>query len=81
MKDPYKIMLSPVVSEKGTRLSDSDNKYIFKVDRSANKIDVRRAIEQIYKVHVSQVNTMIVRGKTKRYRWQRGKTPDWKKAM
>ena len=73
MKDPYSIVKSPVISEKGTRLSDEENKYIFKVDRRASKIDIRRAIEQIYKVHVACVNTMIVRGKIKRYRWQRGK--------
>lgn len=81
MKDPYSIVKSPVISEKGTRLSEEENKYVFRVDRQANKIDIRRAIEQIYKVHVACVNTMIVRGKIKRYRWQRGKMPDWKKAV
>ena len=81
MKDPYSIVKSPVISEKSTRLSEEENKYVFKVDRQANKIDIRRAVEQIYKVHVACVNTMIVRGKIKRYRWKRGKMPDWKKAV
>ena len=81
MKDPSSRVKSPVISEKSTRLSEEENKYVFKVDRQANKIDIRRAVEQIYKVHVACVNTMIVRGKIKRYRWQRGKMPDWKKAV
>ncbi len=81
MKDSFSIVQSPIISEKGTRLSDTENKYIFKVNPRANKIEIKRAIERIYKVHVARVNTMNVRGKPKRYRLQRGKAPDWKKAV
>ena len=81
MKDPYDIVLSPVITEKGTRLTDEQNKFLFKVSPSANKIEIRRAVEQIYKVKVAAVNTMNVRGKTRRYRASRGKESDWKKAV
>lgn len=81
MKNPYDIVCSPVISEKGTRLTEAQNKYLFKVDNNANKIEIRRAVEQIYKVHVAKVNTMTVHGKMKRYRNTRGKAPDWKKAI
>jgi len=81
MKEPYRIVLSPVISEKGTRLTEENNKYLFRVANWANKIDIKRAVESIYKVRVDCVNTMTVHGKTKRYRYTRGKTPDWKKAI
>ena len=57
------------------------NKYLFWVDRSANKIEIGKAIEEIYKVKVSAVNTIMMRGKLKRVRYAMGKTPDWKKAI
>jgi large subunit ribosomal protein L23 len=81
MKEPYTIVLNPVISEKGTRLTDEQNKYLFRVDAAANKIEIKRAIEQIYKVQVAAVNTMTVHGKIKRFRNTRGRTPDWKKAV
>lgn len=81
MKEAYTIIFSPVISEKGTRLTEEQNKYLFKVNKDANKIEIKRAIEQIYKVQVAAVNTMTVHGKIKRFRYTRGKTPDWKKAV
>lgn len=80
MKDPYSIVKYPVITEKGTQLGPQ-NKYLFSVDIKANKIEIKKAIEEIYKVKVARVNTMKVRGKKRRVRFQEGKTPDWKKAI
>ena len=77
MKEPYSIVKSLLRTEKGTELGVL-NKYIFWVDKKANKIEIKRAIEDIYKVRVDSVNTLMMRGKTKRVRYQEGKTPDWK---
>ncbi len=60
---------------------ESMGKYLFLVDSSANKIQIRRAVEQLYKVKVSAVNTFVSAGKLKRVRYQIGKTPDLKKAV
>jgi large subunit ribosomal protein L23 len=59
----------------------AENKYLFLVDRSSNKIEIKKAVEDIYKVKVSGVNTVMMRGKSKRVRYAIGKTPDWKKAI
>lgn len=80
MKDPYIIIKSLLRTEKGTELG-MFNKYLFWVDRNANKIEIKTAIEDIYKVRVTGVNTQTVRGKVKRVRYQEGHTADWKKAV
>ena len=56
-------------------------KYLFWVDKAANKIEIKKAVEEIYKVKVKSVNTLTMRGKKKRVRFIEGKTPDWKKAV
>lgn len=81
MKDEYDIVRYPILSEKGTRLSEEENKYIFRASRRANKIEIKLAIEKLYKVRVKDVNTMNVRGKKKRMGMVVGKRPDWKKAI
>lgn len=60
---------------------EPQGKYLFLVDKSANKLQIKHAVEEIYKVKVAQVNTLISSGKLKRVRHQLGKTPDIKKAM
>lgn len=75
----YDIIKALVRTEKST-LSEPQGKYLFLVSNTANKIQVRRAVEEIYKVKVEDVNTTIVRGKMKRVRHQIGKVPDYKKA-
>ncbi|MDD4879109.1 MAG: 50S ribosomal protein L23 [Candidatus Omnitrophica bacterium] len=57
------------------------NKYIFEVDKRANKTEIRKAVEIAYKVKVKDVNTMVMSGKWRRVRFKPGKTPDWKKAI
>ena len=70
------------MTEKGTRLTASDNQYQFRVAPGANKLEIRRAVEQVFGVHVTQVRTMNRKGKAKRTRSQRpGRTPDWKRAI
>ena len=79
MHSPYDIIITLIHSEKGSRI-ESDGCYQFYVAKSASKIDIKRAVEKIYKVKVVDVNTVMVRGKMKRVRTQAGKQPDWKKA-
>jgi len=79
--DPYKIIKRPVISEKSTILSERDNKYVFEVSLDANKIQIKKAVEDIFKVGVTKVRTMRMRGKLKRVRLQYGRTPEWKKAI
>lgn len=76
----YKIIHSLLHTEKGTALG-SFNKYIFEVDLKAGKSEIKKAVEEIYKVKVKKVNTMIAPGKWRKVRFKPGKTPDWKKAV
>ena len=80
MRNPYDVVKGMLRTEKGAGLM-SLNKYLFWVDRSANKVEIKSAVEDIYKVKVSSVNTLMVRGKIKRVRYAAGKTSDWKKAV
>lgn len=81
MKAAYTIVLNPVISEKGTDLSQRENRVVFRVDSRANKIEIRKAIEELYPVKVTSVNTLRVKGKPKRMRAQLGQTSAWKKAV
>lgn len=71
-----------LVTEKGTRLKEALNQYSFEVDRDANKLEIRREVEQRFNVKVKDVNTMMRRGKAKRLRTASyGRTSDWKRAV
>ena len=74
------IVIKPVVTEKSIGLMEN-NKYVFKVALSANKIEIKKAIEEIFKVKVVDVNTVRVKGKEKRMGRSVGKTSDYKKAI
>src|SRR5690554_827368 len=81
MKDPRDIIIRPIVTEKSTGLLE-ENKYTFVVAREANKIEIKRALEEIFDVKVKAVNTANYRGKKKRLgRFPQGYTPRWKKAI
>jgi large subunit ribosomal protein L23 len=80
-KDQYTIVREPLLSEKGSDLGEKQNQYFFKVALGANKIEIKRAIERLYKVKVANVNTMRMPGKRKLLRRKAGYTPDWKKAV
>lgn len=79
MLSPYDIIKTLIHSEKGSSL-EPKGCYQFFVASGATKIDIRRAVEKIYKVKVLDVNTLVMHGKMKRVRYQLGKQPDWKKA-
>jgi large subunit ribosomal protein L23 len=77
------LIVRPIITEKTNRLMETTpRKYTFHVQMDATKTDVRKAIEAIYRVHVTKVNTMIVKGKRRRSgRHSQGRTADWKKAI
>ena len=77
----YDILKALVRTEKGTVLAEKERKYLFRVADDATKIDVKRAVEEIYKVKVGSVNTTQVPGKLKRVRFKTGYTTGWKKAI
>ena len=81
MQDPYKIIVQPLITEKTTQLKDDHNKLTFKVHKSANKIEIKKAVESLFKVSVLSVNTINMKGKVKRLGVHQGKRPDWKKAI
>jgi large subunit ribosomal protein L23 len=78
--NPHQIIIRPLITEKNTNLM-SLNKYSFEVDRSANKMQIKQAIESIFNVSVTAVHTMNVRGKLRRRGMRYGYTADWKKAI
>jgi large subunit ribosomal protein L23 len=80
MRTSYDVIINMIRTEKGTNLL-TDNKYLFKVSRDANKNEIKEAVEEIYKVRVKDVNVLNVKGKTRRVRFQEGKTGSWKKAI
>jgi large subunit ribosomal protein L23 len=81
MSEVYDIIISPLVTEKSTVQREGQNQYSFKVYKRANKIEIKDAVERLFKVKVREVRTVTVRGKVKRLGRQFGKRPDWKKAI
>ena len=82
MKEPLTVVKTVRVTEKGTAQSEKLNQYQVVVDKQANKVDVKYAVEKLFKVKVLRVNTMRVRGKARRKRTRQfGMTPSWKKAI
>ena len=76
----YQTILSPIVTEKATALSER-NQVVFRVPLEATKPEIKAAVEGLFDVKVLAVNTLVVKGKTKRFRGREGKRSDWKKAM
>ena len=76
----YDIIQTLIRTEKGTS-QEPQRKYLFRVAREATKIEVKRAVEEIYSVKVQDVNTVVVPGERKRVRMHYGLTPEWKKAI
>ena len=80
MTDHYDIIRIPRTTEKGTRLKEQSNVLTFEVRTDANKVQVRKAVEGIFKVKVLDVTTVNVAGKKKRMGMRVGRRSDWKKA-
>ncbi|EZQ13978.1 50S ribosomal protein L23 [Pseudomonas sp. G11-1] len=76
----FKVLLGPHVSEKATVLAETNSQIVFKVDTTATKLEIKKAVEQLFNVKVDRVSTLNVKGKTKRTVRGLGKRNDWKKA-
>ena len=82
MKDIFRVVKQLQLSEKATLLTEINNTYVFKVDRKANKLEIKQAVEKLFGKKVDSVNTCNYRGKKKRERRADfGRTPHWKKAI
>ncbi len=81
MKNQFNLIRQPRITEKVILMKEMDNKVVFKVAQDTNKIEVKKAVESIFKVKVKKIATLNVRGKTKRQGRTEGKRADWKKAI
>ena len=80
MKNSHDVIISPIITEASmARLAEK--KYTFKVASDANKIEIKKAVEEVFKVSVAKVNTISVKAKNKRVGYHFGKTSEWKKAI
>lgn len=80
MRDPRQILFRPLMTEKSTLLKESQNVVTFQVDPGANKVEIRHAVEAVFRVKVRDVRTSNVEGKLKRMGRYQGRRPSWKKA-
>lgn len=76
----HEVLIRPIITEKNTMLAEQ-NKYVFEVNPAANKIEIGRAVAEVFNVQVKTVNVLKVPGKTRIWRRQRGQTRSWKKAI
>ena len=80
-QDSYQIIRRPLITEKGMSSVTGLNQYPFEVAPGANKAEIKRAVEEIFSVHVRKVRTMMRAGKPRHYRYWRGTTSGWKRAV
>lgn len=80
MKDLLHVIASPLITEKGTLVNEQGNQFVFRVRPEANKIEIRRAVETLFKVKVEKVRTLNYLGKNRRVGKSIGQRPKWKKA-
>ena len=78
--NPTDVVRGPVITEKGTLVNEAGNQVVFRVHPRANKVEIRRAVETLFKVHVEKVRTSRQLGKMRRVGRHMGRRPDWKKA-
>jgi large subunit ribosomal protein L23 len=81
LKSPRAVIISGKLTEKGTKLRNKENKYLFVVDKNSNKLEIKRAVEDLFKVKVKKITTMNQHGKLKRMGRFEGRRADWKKAI
>jgi large subunit ribosomal protein L23 len=81
MKNVYDVLVGPLLTEKGATMKEMENKILFRVARHANKIEIKKAVEEIFKVKVDRVSTINCKGKKKRMGRYEGRRSDWKKAI
>ena len=80
MATAYDIIIRPVITERAMS-GAADKKYVFEVAKDASKVEIKKAVEEIFGVQVASVNTMRVRGRYRRMGRNEGRTPNWKKAI
>jgi len=80
MKDLHHVIASPLITEKGTLVNEQGNQVVFRVRPAANKVEIRRAVERLFKVKVEKVRTINYLGKYRRVGRSLGQRPAWKKA-
>jgi large subunit ribosomal protein L23 len=80
MRDPRTVLIRPLITEKGTRMKETGQTYLFEVAKDANKLEIKHAVEKLFSVKVVSVRTMTHHGKVKRLGRFAGPRPDWKKA-
>jgi len=80
-RNDYQTLIRPLVTEKNMQLHESENKIFFEVAPDANRIEIKRAVERVFKVKVEKVNILNQNGKRVRFKMQMGKRKDWKKAI
>lgn len=81
-KPLHAVLVRPLLTERGTRLQEKHNQYLFQASTDASKTDIKTAVERLFKVKVEKVRTMILHGKFRRAnRGLGGQRPDWKKAV
>jgi large subunit ribosomal protein L23 len=80
MQNAHEVVLRPIVSEKSYAMIEH-NRYTFEVAKQSRKIEIAKAVEELFHVTVTSVNTMNVPGKSRRVRYSTGQTPSWKKAI
>jgi len=80
VKELYDVISAPLITEKGTLVNESGNQVVFRVRPEANKDEIRRAVEKLFKVRVEKVRTSNYLGKTRRVGRSTGRRPAWKKA-
>ncbi len=76
----FKVLLSPRMTEKSTRVAETSNQYVFKVTTDSNKKEIKDAVEKLFEVNVESVRIVNVKGKSKSFKLRTGKRNDWKKA-
>lgn len=76
----YQVLVAPHISEKAALSADAGNQVVFKVAKSATKLEIKKSVEKLFNVKVQQVRTQNVKGKVSRNRFGLAKKPNWKKA-
>ena len=81
MKNPHDVIIRAMITEKGTRMRENGNRFLFQVHPDANKIEIKEAVERVFEVTVENVRTQNLLGKLKRMGRNVGRRPAWKKAI
>jgi len=81
MKNLKNIIRRPVITEKASWMKENDNKYVFEVEKKCNKIEIKKAVEDLFKVKVVSVRTYTTHGKVRTRGRFSGRRPDWKRAI